>query len=256
MEKQVRERTTALQQANAKLESSNSELEQFAYIASHDLQEPVRKIRTFADKLTIDHSDKLGEDGEKVVEKIVASADRMKMLINDILEFSQLDKNREEIKRVDLNIVLSKVMTDLELLISQKQAVIKADKLPVIDAIPVQMNQLFYNLVNNALKFAKENTPALIEIFANDATQDRKILLPGKGRYTTLYIKDNGIGFNQEHAQKIFEMFQRLTTERSGTGIGLALCKKIVENHKGFIEAKSAEGEGTTFKITLPLNQA
>lgn len=256
MEKQVRERTSALQQANIKLESSNRELEQFAYVASHDLQEPVRKIRTFADRLMVDHHDKLGEDGRKVVDKIAASAERMKMLINDILEFSQLDKNRDEIKPVDLNMVLSKVITDLELMISQKQAIIKAGKLPVIEAIPVQINQLFYNMLNNALKFSKESIPPAIEIFASDAPQDHKSSLLGKPKYTELYIKDNGIGFSQEHAEKIFEMFQRLTAERSGTGIGLALCKKIIENHKGSIEAKSTEGEGTTFKITLPLHQS
>jgi signal transduction histidine kinase len=259
MEKQVRERTTALQQANVKLGNSNKELEQFAYVASHDLQEPVRKIRTFTDQLMNGNDNNLDEKGRRLLDKIAASADRMKLMINDVLDYSQLERNEEEIRKVDLNDTLSGVLTDLELAVSQKNAVIGSDKLPVIDAIPVQLSQLFYNLLGNALKFSKQDVPPVINISISQPSDEdmRRLAVPIKpGQYFVLSFSDNGIGFNQEYAEKIFEMFQRLTAERTGTGIGLALCKKIVENHKGFIEAQSQAGAGTTFRIVLPYRQS
>lgn len=258
MEKQVRERTIALRQSNAKLESSNKELEQFAYVASHDLQEPVRKIRTFADQLKMRQYENLDDGGKKLIDKIAASAERMKRMITDILEYAQLDRNEEEIKTTDLDAVINNVTTDLELLISQKNAVINKNQLPTIQGIPIQLNQLFYNLLNNALKFSKDDVAPVISIHASDAgklKQKIPVLVPNT-RYVLIEVADNGIGFSQEYAQKIFDMFQRLTTERSGTGIGLALCKKIVENHKGYIEALSEPGKGTTFRIVLPTKQS
>ena len=258
MEKQVRERTIALQQSNAKLERSNKELEQFAYVASHDLQEPVRKIRTFADQLKMRQYDKMDEGGKKTIDKIAASAERMKRMITDILEYAQLDRDEAEIKPTDLNTVINNVITDLELLISQKNAVINKDKLPTIQGIPIQLNQLFYNLLNNALKFSKDDVPPRITIRTSEAGKMKHsvpVVIPHVP-YVLIEVQDNGIGFNQEYAQKIFDMFQRLTTERTGTGIGLALCKKIVENHKGYIEALSEPGKGTTFRIVLPARQS
>jgi signal transduction histidine kinase len=259
MEKQVRERTTALQQANAKLGNSNKELEQFAYVASHDLQEPVRKIRTFTDQLINGNDNALDERSRKLLDKIAGSADRMRLMINDVLEYSQLERNEAEIRKTDLDEIFNNVLTDLELAISQKNAVIRSDKLPVIEAIPVQLSQLFYNLLNNALKFSKQDIPPVIGITLSRLSDRdiRRLATPARAdQYFVLSFTDNGIGFNQEYAEKVFEMFQRLTAERTGTGIGLALCKKIVENHKGFIEAQSRPGAGTTFRIVLPYRQS
>ncbi len=178
-------------------------------------------------------------------------------MINDLLEFSQLARDESEIKQTDLNKILENVKTDLELLISQKKAVIHAEALPVIEAIPVQINQLFYNLLNNALKFSKENEAPVIRFTVSQPRWELTRNLPGHGNtdYIQVSVSDNGIGFDQEYAEKIFAMFQRLTTERSGTGIGLALCKKIVENHKGYISATSTPGIGTKFDILLPKRQ-
>ncbi|HEX6914431.1 MAG TPA: ATP-binding protein [Chitinophagaceae bacterium] len=259
MERQVRERTVALQQSNTELETSNRELEQFAYVASHDLQEPVRKIRTFADQLKVKNYEQLDESGRKYLDKILSSADRMKMIINDILQFSQLHRDPEEMKKVDLNTVLANVQSDLELLISQKNAEISIRKLPVIQSIPFQMNQLFYNLMNNALKFSRPGVAPVINITVSEAPANlvkaKLSTPPAASRYYRITFADNGIGFEQEYAEKIFVMFQRLTSERTGTGIGLALCRKIVENHKGHIEAHSKPGEGTRFDILLPEKQ-
>lgn len=258
MEKQVRERTTALQDSNLKLQQSNDELEQFAYVASHDLQEPIRKIRMFADQLMAKNHDQLDEGGRRYLDKIISSADRMKVIILDLLRLSQLNRDEKRIERVDLNQVMANVQTDLELMISQTNAEIRVQSLPVIDAIPVQMNQLFYNLVNNALKFSKPGIPPVVEVTAAspDPALLRKIPSRQRGGYIQISVTDNGIGFSQEFSEKVFEMFQRLGTERSGTGIGLALCKKIVENHHGSIEVHSRPGEGTRFDILLPKSQA
>jgi signal transduction histidine kinase len=258
MEKQVRERTNELKRTNTELERSNQELEQFAYVASHDLQEPLRKIRTFADYLQNNNGNQLDDQGSKYLNKIIISSERMKTIISDLLQYSQISYAKEQVRKIDLNEILRNVRADLELMISQKKAIIRSDKLPVMEGIEVQLNQLFYNILNNALKFSKEGISPVINITVKAPSKEQSyniFKIQSSSKYFQLSITDNGIGFNQEYAEKVFEIFQRLGSEHSGTGIGLALCKKIVENHNGYIKVHSKAGEGTTFDIFLPISQ-
>ena len=255
LEKMVVARTSELLTSNSALEKSNHELEQFAYIASHDLQEPLRKIQTFADMVKEHLND--SQLTEKYFNKIYLSAKRMSTLINDVLNYSRLTKTGEQFQKTDLNKVLKDVLSDYELLIEQKQATVTSTDLPVIKGIPLQLHQLFANLISNSLKFS-ETKPA-INITAT-------MLLPSQvahyqhllndREYVKLVFTDNGIGFEQQFAEQIFIIFQRLNNLRSysGTGIGLALCKKIVDHHDGVITAKSAPDAGASFTIILPIN--
>jgi light-regulated signal transduction histidine kinase (bacteriophytochrome) len=247
-----------LEQTNTELRRTNKELEQFAYVSSHDLQEPLRKIQTFADLINR-NIEQPAFDARRYLEKINASAERMSILIKDLLNFSKLSKINEEFVDTDLNKILADVISDFEVLIKQKNAEIKFTSLPVIKAIPLQMNQLFYNFISNGLKFSNKENP-VIEIKC--AVEQGKDILNDKcdlakdRRYWHLSFKDNGIGFDQLYADQIFTIFQRLNTDKqrySGTGIGLAICKKIVENHQGCIGAHGAEDEGATFDIYLPI---
>ena len=234
---------------------ANDELEQFAYIASHDLQEPLRKIQTFADMVKEHLND--NQLTEKYFNKIYISAKRMSTLINDVLNYSRLTKTGEQFQKTDLNKVLKDVLTDYELLIEQKQATVTFTDLPTIKGIPLQLHQLFANLISNALKFSEIN-PA-INITSKILSASEMVNYPQlqEGReYVKLVFTDNGIGFEQQYAEQIFIIFQRLNNMRSysGTGIGLALCKKIVDHHDGVIIAKSAPGAGASFTIILPIN--
>ena len=255
LERKVAERTADLKASNDALVRTNHELEQFAYVSSHDLQEPLRKIQTFS-QLVISNLHKPGFELERYLQKINASASRMSALINDLLNFSRLSKVTEQFVPVDLNKVLQQVESDFELLIRQKGAVIKATGLPVLPAIPIQMNQLFYNMVSNALKFCE--TSPVITIAATtvsgDALQPYPQLNPA-GVYTQLSFTDNGIGFEPRFAEQIFVIFQRLNglQQYGGTGIGLAVCKKIADNHRGAITANSEPGKGSVFTVLLPL---
>jgi len=254
LEKMVLERTSELLSSNSALEKSNHELEQFAYIASHDLQEPLRKIQTFAD-LVKGHLHG-NEMAEKYFDKINSSARRMSTLINDVLNYSRLTKTGENFLYTDLNLVLKNVLSDYELLIEQKQAVIHYGELPTIHGISLQLHQLFSNLISNSLKFS---------VYKPQITITSKLLTPGEVQendrlkkdkeYIQLVFTDNGIGFEQQYAEQIFIIFQRLNNQGSysGTGIGLALCKKIVDHHNGIITAKSELGKGATFTIILPV---
>ena len=240
---------------NSKLVKSNRDLEQFAYVASHDLQEPLRKIQTFVGLLQRSIHDE--EAVLKNIEKINSSAARMTDLIKAVLNYSRLANTIEPYDLVDLNQILENVKTDYELLITEKNAIIKNDNLPIIKGIPLQLNQLFSNLIGNSLKFSEENT--LIEITTRVLSETEifnHLYLDDDTRYIELIFKDNGIGFEQQYADKIFTIFQRLNAKHiySGTGIGLALCKKIVENHHGYITAVSSLGAGATFYIYLPIN--
>lgn len=259
LEKEVGERTASLQESNSSLKISNSNLEQFATIASHDLQEPLRKIRTFASILNRRHSDDLDGESKELLGKISISAERMASLIEAVLNFSRvLDASIFE--NTDLGLVLERVMGDFDLLIAQKGAVIHHDPLPVIKAVPLQMNQLFYNLLGNALKFSKITVPPVIEISCRLMKPEEMMDYPGLSRdreYIEMVWKDNGIGFDPKYAKQIFKIFQRLNASEhfEGTGIGLALCQKIVLNHKGEISADSEKNFGTLFKIILPTEQ-
>ncbi|RZJ65942.1 MAG: PAS domain S-box protein [Flavobacterium sp.] len=239
---------------NAELEFQNRELEQFAYIASHDLQEPLRKIQMFTGMLERSMGDP--EAVNRYFEKINSSAERMSDLIRAVLNYSRLSKTEDHFVTVDINAVLQNVLTDYELLIEEKGAVVLVDELPSIKAIPLQLNQLFSNLIGNALKFTEVSPVLTIKcrvVRNQDIPFETK--LPNDVSFLELIFSDNGIGFDQKYAAQIFTIFQRLNqrTSFSGTGIGLALCKKIVENHHGFITARSQAGEGASFYVYLPV---
>ena len=256
VEELVEERTRALQESNKDLQRSNDELAQFAYIASHDLQEPARKISTFTEML---QTNLPANDvrAKNLLEKIERASSRMLSLIRDILSYSQLAKEYKRFENIDLNEVLRGIKNDFELMIEEKGAVIVSDKLPTISGIPVQVNQLFGNLLSNALKFTQKDriptiTIASTVVHGRDVS-DLKDLKDGE-KYYRISFQDNGIGFSQFHATHIFDIFQRLHPKAhyEGTGIGLAMCKKIAQNHNGDIVAESAEGRGATFHVFLP----
>lgn len=253
LERQVNERTNELSNANRELVRTNYELEQFAYIASHDLQEPLRKIQSFASLLQ--ENQQTEELANVYLDKIIKSASRMSALIKAVLSYSRLARTDELFEATDLSQVLQNVLTDFELLIEQKGATIRYDPLPVIQAIPLQMNQLLTNLISNALTFTE--TSPVVEIRARLLSGQAIRAQPTLNqslRYVHLTVSDNGIGFEQQYADRIFTIFQRLSNGRqySGTGIGLALCRKIVDNHSGLISAESVPKQGTTFHIYLP----
>ncbi len=240
---------------NKELERSNDSLEQFAFLSSHDLQEPLRKIQTFSDLILTRIEDPSFKPNEYLI-KISNSANRMSLLINALLNFSRLSKIDEQFEKVDLEHVLDQIFNDFELLINQKNAVITKTALPIIHAIPIQINQLFNNLISNALKFC-DNEPK-IDITAKIMSAkdfEKHTDLDNTRSYVHLNFKDNGIGFDQIYADQIFTIFQRLNSRQkySGTGIGLAMCKKIVDNHNGFITAHSEKGKGASFDIYLPV---
>jgi two-component system, chemotaxis family, CheB/CheR fusion protein len=259
LENKVDERTISLKESNSSLKQSNDSLEQFATIASHDLQEPLRKIRTFSALLHQRHSKEMGGDAGELVSKISLAAQRMSGLIHDVLNFSKvLDSSVFE--QVDLNGILRNVLVDFDLQIEQENAVITHDELPVIRAVPLQMNQLFYNLLSNALKFSRPDTAPVIRISCRilpAGEAPKHLSLNDHTSYCEIIIQDNGIGINEKFSEQIFLIFQRLNAREhfEGTGIGLALCKRIVLGHKGEIYMTSTVGIGTAFHILLPSGQ-
>ena len=245
-----------LEEANENLFRSNEELGQYAYVASHDLQEPLRKIRVFAGMLSNHKS--LSDENRPMVEKINQSSQRMSLLIKDLLDFSKLTKSNDLEKPVDLNVVLKDVVTDFELIISEKKAIVSINDLPTIQAVPLQMNQLFYNLLSNALKFTSTDRVPKINISAKALTsREVKIHIQKpitKKIYYHITIQDNGIGFEVKYADQIFEVFKRLHGKDiyPGSGIGLALCRRIVSNHGGRLYAESEPEVGTIFNLIMP----
>jgi PAS domain S-box-containing protein len=235
------------------LERQNSELEQFAYVASHDLQEPLRKIRTFSELIQQNLHDE--EFVKKYFEKLTSSAFRMGNLIKSLLDYSRLSKNKSDIATVNLNDLVHDVRQDFELLIQETNAVIAAENLPSVTGNYIQLSQLFSNLVSNSLKFSKSNPVIKINalIISKNDIKDSPIPLI-HNNYVNLIFEDNGIGFEQQYDKIIFSLFQRLHGRHvyAGTGIGLALCKKIAENHGGFITATSELGKGAKFNVFLP----
>lgn len=255
LEQRVQDRTRELKEAAEKLERSNEELEQFAYITSHDLQEPLRKIKTFANRVADELSGTASETVYSHLSKVISSAERMSALIRDLLDYSTLKEKREGPTQVALNDVLKEVLTDFEVLIAQKGAVVEADPLPTVSGIALQLNQLFFNLIGNSLKFSKPEEPPRIRISAHRVEAAEALELKLKEQpYWSLEFRDNGIGFNPKYSEQIFEIFQRLNSRDrfAGTGIGLALSKRVVDNHNGLIIAQSAEGQGATFTVYLP----
>jgi signal transduction histidine kinase len=254
----VEQHSKELVAANAELEKRNKELEQFAYAASHDMQEPLRKIHTFSSILKQHSSGKLDDKGKFYISKIEASVSRMKLIIEDLLNYSHSTSESTSKQKVDLNEVIETVKTDLELVIEERSARIRKNDLPVIFAVPAQMQQLFYNLLSNALKFVDTSVSPEVEVSFKKVDENDPELPPGmkKEKYAKITISDNGIGFEQEYADKIFSLFKRLhgRSEYGGTGIGLALCKKVAENHGGTIYADSTPGKGSVFTVLLPFH--
>lgn len=248
LELQVQERTKALKELNQSLKISNEDLQQFAHVASHDLKEPIRKIKTFGNRLLDDYHQLLPEKGNGFLTKILSATDRMYAMVEGVLSYSTMSASEQSAESVDLNEVIKNIQNDLEVLILEKNATIKADELPVVEGAPVLLYQLFYNLINNSIKFSKENVPVVITIEASVTD------LEGN-RFAKIVVADNGIGFEQEQAEKIFTTFTRLNSKDKyeGTGLGLALCKKIVQRHSGFITARGERGKGAEFTILLPM---
>jgi PAS domain S-box-containing protein len=242
------------------LKKSNSELEQFAYVASHDLQEPLRKIISFGERLNHKYAENLGDDGKFYVDRMANAATRMQALIQDLLTYSRVSRHQESFESVDLKEVFKQVLNDLELKIQEKQATITFENLPIIDAQSFQMYQLFQNLLTNALKFTKSEGHPVIIVKCSMATslevKENPALFPF-GNYYKITVSDNGIGLEEEYAERIFALFQRLhgRSEYDGTGLGLAICRKIVEGHQGQIKATGSLGVGAEFIIYFPETQ-
>jgi len=240
-----------LRSSSRDIEFRNKQLEEYAYVASHDLQEPLRKIQVFSEMLMENLDDR--EELIRYVDKISASAGRMTNLIKDVLKYSQLNAGEELFEKINLNVVLQNVLEDFDLLIEQRKVKLTVDNLPVLRGVPIQMHQLFSNLLSNAIKFS--STAPQISITASNPTDEdiAEIPLLNKGLpYVKIVFKDNGQGFDQDYADQVFKMFKRLDNT-PGTGIGLALCKKIAEGHNGCITVKSNPGDGAEFNIFLPL---
>lgn len=256
LEAKVNERTHELLLSNQMLEHRNAELQKFAFIASHDLQEPLRKIQIFSDMIVEKYAGDR-DNTQAFTRKIIASAERMRRLINDLLTYSRVSA-KELFRPTDVNQIIDEVIQDYEFQIKARNATFQVASIPTLDAIPGQIRQVFLNLIGNALKFAQVSEAAKI-IVAAELVSSVAIDAPAdlNGKFCRIRVSDNGVGFEQIYADKIFEIFQRLNHDESyeGTGIGLAIVKKIIDAHNGVIAARGAEGQGATFIIVLPLKQ-
>ncbi|GAB2595591.1 PAS domain-containing sensor histidine kinase [Spirosoma areae] len=252
-----------LEKSVVELQRSNKNLEQFAYVASHDLQEPLRKIQAFGDIIQQEYASAIGDQGSDLIRRMQSAAARMQMLIKDVLAYSRTVTKREAIGPVDLSRLVTEVLSDLDTVIADKQAIVRVDPLPTVGGDAAQLRQLFQNLVSNALKFAKPQgqaePPTIIlttrrirgrelvaaPISASDADQE----------FHLISVADNGIGFDPRQAERIFQVFQRLHSRSAyqGTGIGLAIVQKVIDNHHGYIVAEGRPGEGATFRVLLPV---
>ena len=254
LELKVNERTQELLKKNEELEFSNHELQQFAWVVSHDLKEPLRKIETFI-KIIDERYLPDNETAKDYVRRTVKSAQRMSSLITDLIEYSRLSSVVVPVKN-DLSAIVDEVLTDLDYRVEQKKAIVNIDKLPVVIGVASQLRQLFQNLLGNALKFTREGVETVIEVkseIINEKSFDGQP--DNNGQYCRITVSDNGIGFNEVYKDKIFKIFQSLNDRNAyeGTGIGLAIANKIIEKHNGLITAKSKIGEGATFIVILPL---
>ena len=257
-EEKVKELNRQLLENISQLESANKDLDRFAFMASHDLQEPLRKIRIFSDLLYVKYKDILDDDGKMNIVRIQGAAERMQSLIKDILTFSKITIEKGSFVKTSLNAVVDDVLTELDGVVREKNAKVIVDKLPSLHVNPGLIRPLFYNLISNALKYSKKNVSPVVNIKSESQQNTQDNNKKPEQKYCRIYIQDNGIGFDQKYSEEIFGMFKRLhlNTEYEGTGIGLALCKKIVEEHNGYISAKSKVNEGSTFIISLPVRQS
>ncbi len=247
-----------LRLAAEQLRRSNLDLQDFASIASHDLQEPLRKIQAFGDRLKIKCAAGLGENGRDYLDRMQDAARRMQILLHDLLTLSRVTSKAQPFERVDLRKVVEEVVSNLEVRIEQTGAQVEIGRLPLIEADAAQMRQLFQNLISNAIKFQREGTQPEVIVSAKvlDNAESLPGAMPGE-EICQIMVRDNGIGFDEQYLDRIFQVFQRLhsRSEYEGTGIGLAVCRKIVDRHGGTISAKSAAGDGATFIVTLPVKQ-
>lgn len=254
----IRLNAEILEQKNRELEKMNKELQSFAYISSHDLQEPLRKIQTFSDQIIERESENLSENGKDKFLRMRNAAKRMQTLINDLLAYSRTNTQEIKLTKTNLNDIIEDVKEDLKEELLQKNATVEIEKICEADIIPFQFHQLMFNLISNSLKFSRENVPPLITIkgeIAKGENLNNDKLKP-EIKYCQITFTDNGIGFDQQYSNKIFEVFQRLHGKETyqGTGIGLAIVKKIMDNHNGIITAHSEPGKGATFEIYIPVS--
>jgi signal transduction histidine kinase/CHASE3 domain sensor protein len=247
-----------LEEHNLELERNNKELSAFNYAASHDLQEPLRKIQTFISRLEEKEGNKFSDSGRQYLERIKSAATRMRLLIDDLLQFSRTNKPDKEFISSDLNDLFENAKQDVVEIILEKKAQITSDALPKATVIVFQIQQLFSNLLSNSLKYIKEETVPIIKINYSKvkANEEPDLIKASKSFYHKITFTDNGIGFEQKYADQIFQLFSRLHNKKdySGTGVGLSICKKIVDNHQGFIFAKGEINVGATFTIYLPVS--
>lgn len=244
-----------LEELNRKLEANNHDLQQFASVASHDLQEPVRKIQMFATLVKDNGEGKLDQENMQYLTKVLSAAGRMRTLVSDVLTYSRLASGQGEFDEVDLNTVVDQLMEDFELVISEKKAWIIRSELPVVRGTKGQLQQVFQNLLSNGLKFSKANAAPIIEIKATAIASINVNSMPQPdGKFWLISVKDNGIGFDEKYIPNIFSLFERLHSkdQYEGTGIGLAITKKIIERHGGTITVHSEEGVGSEFLFVLP----
>jgi signal transduction histidine kinase len=249
LEQEITERKKAqdhLQDFAEQLKHKNQELEEFVYVASHDLQEPLRKIQTFSDRIIKKYNELLDDKGKDYINRMQNATLRMQNLINDLLALSRISSQQKPFVKVDLNQIIKEVISDLEIRLEDGKGQVIYDQLPIIEADPTQMRQLLQNLIGNGLKFHQENIPPIVEIKSQIIDSN----------YCQIMIKDNGIGFEEKYKERIFRVFERLHARSSyeGTGIGLSICRKIVERHHGIITVNSILGKGSTFIIHLPLS--
>jgi chemotaxis family two-component system sensor kinase Cph1 len=255
LEVRVQERTAELQRTSEDLrihatllEQSNRDLEDFAHVVSHDLQEPLRKIQTFAERIATVHRDSLDDKTRDYLDRMQRAAEGMQTLVQDLLRYSRITSKAEPFTRFNLRAPVEEAMTDLGVLCEETEARIEVDELPEVKANQVQMRQLFQNLIGNGLKYRGDDKP-VIRIYSNTSSS---------GLFWEIHVEDNGIGFDEIYLDRIFKPFQRLHGRRApyqGTGMGLAICRTIVERHGGSITAKSEQGKGSTFIVTFPKKQ-
>ncbi|HTB24313.1 MAG TPA: response regulator [Puia sp.] len=266
LELEIRERKTSEEKISelnrqllenvSHLESVNKDMDFFIYMASHDLQEPVRKLRMMMDRFCLKYQDLLDQEGHNYLGRISEVAQRMQLLIKDILSLTRISEDENPFEETNLDNMISDILIDFQPIIQEKKVDIIVDKLPILKVNPVLFRLMFENLLSNALKFSKEKGERIIRVFSSLSLTENGMDNNGsQNGYYRLFVEDNGIGFDQQYASQIFEMFRRLhgTAEYKGTGIGLALCKRIAEKHQGFISARSKENEGTLFTISVPV---
>lgn len=249
--------TQLIEERNQELEANNKELSAFNYVASHDLQEPLRKIQTFISRIAEKEASNFSDSGKEYMDRIQIASERMRLLIDDLLQFSRTNKAEKIVEETDLNVLFENAKQELSHNIEDLKAVITCEELPTAKVIPFQIQQLFSNLINNSLKYSKEGVVPIINIRYEKATSQTDYQIPSKNKnkFHKITFKDNGIGFEKEYNEKIFILFSRLhnKNEYSGTGIGLSICKKIAENHKGYIFADAEPNVGAVFTVYLPI---